>query len=58
MAKKDLYPVDYNGELWDKEDCDELFISLYYSRDALRFDGCVYMSEGYWVGPDGSIARD
>jgi len=54
MAKKNLYPVNYNGELWDEDDCDEMFIALYHSKEALREDGCVYLGEGIWVGPDGS----
>lgn len=50
-----LYPIIYKGAKYDKEDCDDIFISFYHCKEALN-DMCgVYLSEGMWIYPDGNI---
>lgn len=50
-----MYPVNYDGKLWDKEDCDDIFLSFYHCREALNAIGGVYLAEGTWVYPDGKM---
>jgi hypothetical protein len=54
---EDLYPLQYDGKLWNEEDCDILFASYYLSRSLLNSKCGLYISEGYWVFPDGKILR-
>ena len=49
-----LYPVYCKGKKYSEEECDDVYTAFYHSRDALGFDGGVYMSEGIWIYPDGS----
>lgn len=51
--QKELYPVEYHFELWEEEDCNEIFVNCYHSRDSLNCEGGVYMFDGTWVYPDG-----
>jgi len=50
-----MYPVSYDGKLWDKEDCNDIFLSFYHCRESLNALGGVYLSEGTWVYPDGKM---
>ena len=51
----DLYPVYFNGQQYQKEQCSELFISVYTDRFQLN-DSCgIYLGDGCSVYPDGSI---
>lgn len=53
-----LYPVKYDGKLYDKDHCDELFIAYYTCLEALNYEGGVYLSDGSWIYPDGYIEHD
>lgn len=50
-----LYPIKYNGRLWDEHDCDEIFRAFYNHRDCFNIDGAVYVSGDDWVFPNGTI---
>lgn len=50
-----LFPVQFNDKNYYKKDCDEMFLSLYYTREALNDLGGVYMAEDLWIYPDGSM---
>lgn len=55
MEKEEkLYPVYFEGRAWTEEECSELFVAFYHSRDSLGIDSSVYLSEGDRVCPDGS----
>ena len=52
-----LYPVIYNEKKYYKKDCDDLFVDMYYSVMQLN-EGCgVYLSDGVYIYPDGSIGE-
>lgn len=52
---KSKYPVEYNGKLYYEKDCDEVFVNLYSIPESLNDNGGVYVAEGMWVYPDGSM---
>jgi hypothetical protein len=39
-----LYPIEYNGRFYYREDCDELFVQFYTNEDILSADCsiCVF----------------
>lgn len=53
MEENELYPVVYHFQEWNEEDCDEIFVNCYHSREDLNCEGGVYLAEGTWVYPDG-----
>jgi len=53
MTKEKLYPINYNGKVYRKKDCNSIFASFYTTQHALRFDGSVYVSDGMSITPDG-----
>lgn len=52
---KKLYPVTYNGKVYEYEDCDECFIDYYEDEDDLADNGGVYLSGTVQIFPDGSF---
>lgn len=52
-----LFPVHFNGVDYFEEDCNDTFLSFYDCKDALNDLGGVYMFEGTWVYPDGSMGE-
>jgi hypothetical protein len=55
MGEENLFPVYFNGKEYYEKDCDDIFLSFYNCRESLNFLGGVYLSEGTWVYPDGSM---
>lgn len=55
MKEEKLYPVLYNDKLWKEEECSEIFVAYYHIREGLNPLGGVYLSEGTWVYPDGTM---
>lgn len=55
MKEEKLYPVLYNNKLWNEEECSEIFVAYYHIKEALNAIGGVYLSEGTWVYPDGTM---
>lgn len=55
MKKEKLFPVYFNSKKYYEKDCDDTFLAFYYSKEALNGLGGVYLSEGIWVYPDGSM---
>jgi len=53
--EENLFPVHFDGNDYFKEDCSDTFLSFYDCRGALNNLGGVYMFEGMWVYPDGSM---
>lgn len=53
MKEEKLFPVLYDGKKYYKKDCDDIFLSFYFCREALNELGGVYMTEDTWVYPDG-----
>lgn len=56
--KKSLFPVYFEGKQYFKKDCDSVFLSFYTCEEALNGSGGVYMADGTWVYPDGSMKSD
>jgi hypothetical protein len=50
-----MFPVYYNGKSYSKEECDEVFLAYYLCPEALNCEGGVYVADGTWVYPDGSM---
>jgi hypothetical protein len=50
-----LYPINYNGKLYYKGDCNDLFVRFYTTKKSLRTNGSIHVSKGLWLYPDGSI---
>jgi len=57
MRNRKLYPIHYKGKYYLEEECDDLFTAFYHTRDALNGANGVYVSEGTWVYPDGSMGE-
>jgi|TARA_R110000868_G_scaffold165050_5_gene397994 hypothetical protein len=55
MENEKLFPVHFNGKKYYEKDCDDVFLAFYHCREALNGLGGVYLSEGTWVYPDGSM---
>jgi hypothetical protein len=55
IEKNSLFPVFYDGKQYYEKDCDDVFLSFYHCREALNYNGGVYMTEDLWVYPDGSM---
>jgi hypothetical protein len=53
-----MWPVYYNGELWNKWDCGDVFLAIYSCKEALRPDGAVYVGDGSFVFPDNTFEHD
>jgi hypothetical protein len=51
----DLYPVYFNGQQYQQDQCAELFVSVYTDRCQLNEAGGIYLGDGCSVYPDGSI---
>jgi hypothetical protein len=54
MEKQKLYPIEYNGKLWKKSDCDIQFRAIYESNEILNDEGGTYFTEGLWIYPNGT----
>jgi len=52
---EDLFPVSFKGKDYYENDCSDLYLSVYHSKMILNDLGGVYLSNGNWVYPDGSI---
>jgi hypothetical protein len=55
MESKNLFPVYFDGKEYLEKDCDDIFLSFYHSRESLNEMGGVYLFDGTWVYPDGSM---
>lgn len=55
MKEEKLYPIYYNDKYWEEEDCNDVFVCFYHTRESLNFEMGVYVSEGVWVYPDGRM---
>jgi hypothetical protein len=42
----------------EEEDCDDIFLCFYDGPESLNCDGAVYISEGIWMYPDGTMESD
>lgn len=51
----DLYPVYFNGQQYQQDQCAELFVSVYTERCQLNNAGGIYLGDGMSVYPDGSV---
>lgn len=52
-----VFPVTFNGKQYYEKDCNDAFLAFYSEKEALNFEGGVYMAEGTWVYPDGSMGE-
>lgn len=50
-----LFPLNYKGKLWKEKDCHELFLAFYNDRQNLTSECAVYIANGDWVFPDGTL---
>ena len=50
-----LYPINYNGKLYYKGDCNDLFVRFYTGKEVLCVGSSIRVSEGLWLYPDGSL---
>lgn len=55
MKKEKLFPVIFNGEKYYEKDCSDIFLAFYHDRNSLNCLGGVYLSDGEWIYPDGSM---
>ena len=55
MKKKSLFPVYFEGKEYYEKDCDDVFLAFYHCKETLNGANGVYVSEGLWVYPDGSM---
>ena len=54
MKTNQLYPIAYDNKLYYKKDCHPVFIAFYTSREALQYDGSVYIANGTSIFPTGN----
>jgi len=57
MTKEKLYPIQYNNKLYYEKDCDVCFSASYTCKKVLNDINGVYMADGLWVYPDGSMGE-
>lgn len=50
-----IYPVEFEGKMWEEKDCGDVFTAVYHDRAALRGDGAVYVGDGVYVYPNGKF---
>lgn len=50
-----LYPVKYDGKLWNEDECNDIFISFYNTIYSLNVQGGIYIGESIWIYPDGNM---
>lgn len=53
--EESLFPVYFEGKKYFEKDCSDVFLAFYHSKDALNDSSGVYVGDGDWVYPDGSI---
>ena len=53
--RRELFPIHYNGKSYYEKDCDSIFLSFYFTRNALDIENSVYIAEGMRVFPDGEM---
>lgn len=62
MKTKDLYPIQFDGDLYERKDCDDMFIQMYegagVGKICLNWNGGYYMSDGVYLYPDGSYGSE
>lgn len=51
--EENLYPLEYDGILWQEEDVNDIFRSFYHTKYSLAPDMSVYVAEGMRITPDG-----
>ena len=54
-VETDLYPVYFNDQQYQQDQCAELFVSVYTDRCQLNGAGGIYLGDGMSVYPDGSV---
>lgn len=52
-----MFPLKYNGKLYHKKDCDDMFLAYYCGPEALNAENGVYVADGVWVTPDGNLSE-
>ena len=55
--KINLFPVFFKGKKYFEKDCDDVFLAVYTCKEALNWEGGVYLSNDTWVYPDGSMSE-
>ena len=55
ILNENLYPITYKGKKYYEEDCDEIFSTFYNNVLALNENCGVYISDGMWIYPDGTM---
>lgn len=55
IKENNMFPINYNGKLWHKKDCDDVFLAFYNNSYSLTTDCSVYMMAGDYVYPDGMM---
>lgn len=55
MKRNKLFPVYCDGKAYYEKDCDDVYLAFYHDRMALGYNDSVYVSEGMWVSPDGTV---
>jgi len=50
---ENLFPIEHNGKEYYSADCDDVFLSFYFTRDALGLENSVYVGDGLRICPDG-----
>jgi hypothetical protein len=55
MIQEHLFPITYNGKEYYEKDCDEMYLTFFNDVMALNQNAGVYMSDGMWVYPDGTM---
>lgn len=53
----ELYPIEYKGKLWYKEDCHYQFVNVYDDKMVIGPDCGVYVAMGMYVYPDGEMGK-
>ena len=53
--QEDLFPVYYDGHMYQENDCADLFLVFYNSKNSLSLNGGVYAYDDMYIYPDGTI---
>lgn len=58
MENTKIYPVPFEGKLWQEDEVSDLFRAFYFSVESLDWQSSVYVGDGLRILPDGKFIEE
>lgn len=58
MENNKLYPISFEGKLWQESEVSDVFKSFYFSLESLDWQSSVYVGDGLRVLPNGNFIEE